>query len=219
MRLAIGDIHGKPYWKDFLDEDFAEFYFLGDYFDSYGLSFDEEYTNFAQIVAAARADSRIRLCLGNHDYHYLKRIPAHERYSRFQAHHYLMIQKVLEESMDLFNVVYLTPDNFLITHAGVSSTFVGLMKDAGVDSLADFNDAFINDRFLFAFNGWNASGNDVTQGPLWIRPAALEQDALPGYTHIVGHTPQERVVESLAEDKVTRCVYIDTGNARSVYRF
>jgi hypothetical protein len=219
MRLAIGDIHGKPYWKDFLDEDFTEFYLLGDYFDSYGLSFAEEYANFEQIVEAARADSRLKLCLGNHDYHYLKKIPAHERYSRFQALHYLMIQKVLEASMDLFNIVYITPDNFLITHAGVSRTFADQMKAAGIDSLANFNQAFTRDRFLFAFNGWNSSGNDITQGPLWIRPASLEQDALPGYTHIVGHTPQERVIETLAADGATRCVYIDTGNSKSVYRF
>jgi hypothetical protein len=157
--------------------------------------------------------------LGNHDYHYLKKIPSDERYSRFQAIHYTAIQKALEESMDLFNIVYITPDNFLISHAGVSQTFVGLMKYADIDTLESFNPAFTHDRALFAFNGLNPFGDDITQGPLWIRPGSLKEDALPGYTHIVGHTPQERVTESLAADGVTRCVFIDTGNNKSVYHF
>jgi hypothetical protein len=217
--MAIGDIHGKPYWKDFLDEDFTEFYLLGDYFDSYGLSFDEEAANFRQIIEAARTDTRLNLCLGNHDYHYLTKIPANERYSRFQASHHAAIQQALEASIDLFNIIYLTADNFLISHAGVSRTFAKQMKGVGVGSIASFNHAFTIDRALFSFNGWNSSGNDVTQGPLWIRPSSLEEDALPGYTHIVGHTPHQRITESFAADGVTRCVFIDTGNSKSVYRF
>ncbi|MDR3304316.1 MAG: metallophosphoesterase [Treponema sp.] len=216
MRLAIGDIHGKPFWKDYLDEDFTEFYLLGDYFDSYGLSFSQEYVNFERIIEAARFDSRLKLCLGNHDYHYLKEIPDNDRYSRFQSRHHAAIQEILEESMDLLSVVYLTPDNFLISHAGISRTFSRLL---GLDGVEGCNRVFTRDRSLFSFNGLDSFGNDVTQGPFWIRPAALEADALPGYTHIVGHTPHKCITSNIADDMKTRCVYIDTGNSKSVYRF
>jgi UDP-2,3-diacylglucosamine pyrophosphatase LpxH len=219
MRLAIGDIHGKPFWEHFLDEDFTEYYILGDYFDSYGLSFKQEYANFQRLRDAARQDSRLKLCLGNHDYHYLKDISYNEQYSRFEEEHCEVIQEILEDTMELFRVVYITPDHNLISHAGVSRAFMQKAGDMGFETPESLNDAFSQDRLLFAFDGYNLSGDDITQGPLWIRPKSLKQDALPGYTHIVGHTPQAGITESLANDGVTRCVFIDTGNNESVYRF
>jgi hypothetical protein len=219
MRLAIGDIHGKLFWEDFLDEDFTEYYILGDYFDSYGLTFRQEYANFQRLRDAAQQDSRLKLCLGNHDYHYLNGISSNERYSRFESRHCAVIQEILEDTMELFRVVYITPDHYLISHAGVSGTFMQKVRDKGFKTPESLNEAFRQDRQLFAFDGYDVYGNNISQGPLWIRPYSLEQDALPGYTHIVGHTPQADITESLANDGVTRCVFIDTGNNESVYRF
>ncbi|MDR1400433.1 MAG: metallophosphoesterase [Treponema sp.] len=219
MRLAIGDIHGKPFWEHFLDENFTEYFILGDYFDSYGGSFKQEYANFQRLRNAAQQDSRLKLCLGNHDYHYLKGIPADERYSRFSYQHYAVIQEILEATMALFNIVYLTSDHYLLSHAGISRTFMEKAQGNGIKTPERLNAAFRQDRQLFAFDGYDLYGNDISQGPLWIRPEALKQDALPGYTHIVGHTSQDAITESLADDGVTRCVFIDTGNNKSVYRF
>ncbi|MDR2419581.1 MAG: metallophosphoesterase [Treponema sp.] len=219
MRLAIGDIHGKPFWEHFLDEDFTEFYILGDYFDSYGLSFKQEYANFQRLRDAARQDSRLKLCLGNHDYHYLKGLPTGERYSRFDYWHCTAIQEILEDTVELFSVVYLTFDRFLLSHAGVSCSFMQKAQAEGFETPESLNAAFRQRRRLFAFDGYDMYGNDISQGPLWIRPEALKQDALPGYTHVVGHTPYASITESLADDGVTRCVFIDTGNNKSVYRF
>jgi hypothetical protein len=220
MRLAIGDIHGKPFWEHYLDEDFTEYYILGDYFDSYGLSFKEEYANFQRLRDAALLDPRLKLCLGNHDYHYLKGIPPNERYSRYESDHHIAIREVLEDSMDSLSVVYTTPDHYLLSHAGVSCTYMHRAKDKGFATPESLNEAFKQDIRLFAFYGYNIYGDDPGQGPFWIRPNSLAQDALPGYTHIVGHTPQSAgITESLASDGVTRCVFIDTGNSESVYRF
>ncbi|MDR1326741.1 MAG: metallophosphoesterase [Treponema sp.] len=220
MRLAIGDIHGKPFWEHFLDEDFTEYYILGDYFDSYGLSFKQEYANFQRLRDAAQQDSRLKLCLGNHDYHYLRDIPAGERYSRFNYRHDMDIREILEDTVELFSIVYLTSDHYLLSHAGVSCTFMQKAQGKGFKTPERLNAAFRQgDRRLFAFDGRDMYGNDISQGPLWVRPEALKQDALPGYTHIVGHTPQASITESLADDGVTRCVFIDTGNNKSVYRF
>ena len=44
--IAIGDLHGKDCWKEFLNQDFDEAIFLGDYFDSYTLSREQQYLNF-----------------------------------------------------------------------------------------------------------------------------------------------------------------------------
>lgn len=121
--------------------------------------------------------------------------------------------------MELFNIVYLTPDHYLLSHAGVSCTFMQKARAKGFKTPESLNAAFKQGRKLFAFDGYDMYGNDVSQGPLWIRPEALEQDALPGYAHIVGHTPQASITESLAADGVTLCVFIDTGNNKSVYWF
>ncbi|MDR2144145.1 MAG: metallophosphoesterase, partial [Treponema sp.] len=124
MRLAIGDVHGRPFWKHYLDEDYSAFYFTGDYFDSHDPSagFQQQYKNFIEICAAARSDSRIRLCLGNHDYHYLKGVD-NEQYSGFQARHSGKISKALEQNIDLLKIVQADGD-YLISHAGVTNYFL-----------------------------------------------------------------------------------------------
>jgi hypothetical protein len=103
---------------------------VGDYFDSYGLTFETEYANFLEIIEAARSDRRIRLCLGNHDYHYLNGVD--EQYSRYQRKHSREICEILEQNMDIINIVYVTPDNYLISHAGVSAWFMERWRGRGM---------------------------------------------------------------------------------------
>jgi hypothetical protein len=216
-RLAIGDIHGRTFWKNYLDEDFTEFYFTGDYFDSFDVSFLRQLGNFRELCETARADPRIKLCLGNHDYHYLGGIKP-QRYSGFQDKNKLYIYKILEDNMDLLNIVYLTPDRYLISHAGVSNTF---MKKIGAASVEEINGAFLKDRNILTFDGRGIFGDDITQSPIWIRPRALESDPLAGYHQIVGHTPGSAIRESMVKHRrgEIKVTYIDTGDTESVYRF
>jgi hypothetical protein len=217
MRLAIGDIHGRPYWKKYLDEDFTDFYFTGDYFDSPDVSFLRQLSNFREICETARADPRIKLCLGNHDYQYLGQI-YHQEYSGYQGKNKIYIYDILERNMDLLNVVYVTPDKYLISHAGVSKTF---MMKIGVRCVKGINKAFRKDRNILTFDGHNNYGDNVTQSPIWIRPRSLESDPVAGYHQIVGHTPVEAVRESwVKQDRSEiKVVYIDTGDTESVFRF
>ncbi|MDR2398698.1 MAG: metallophosphoesterase [Spirochaetaceae bacterium] len=216
MRLAIGDIHGRDFWKPYLEEDFSECYFVGDYFDSGYLFFIREYANFKEICERARADRRIKLCLGNHDYHYLGGVS--ERYSRYQAGYSHKIRAVLEENMDLLEVVYGTADQYLISHAGVSTWFMERMQQAGYAAVEDINRAFAQDPKAFGFNGANPFGDDITQGPLWIRPRSLEQQPLAGYHQIVGHTPAPEIKTTDLKAKA-RITYIDTHGGNTVYWF
>ncbi|MDR2095260.1 MAG: metallophosphoesterase [Treponema sp.] len=217
MRLAIGDIHGRPHWKKYLDEDFAEFYFTGDYFDSFDISFLRQLGNFRELCETARADRRIKLCLGNHDYHYVGQI-FHQEYSGYQHKNKLYIYDILERNMDLLNIVYVTPDKYLVSHAGVSNTF---MKKIGAASVEEINGAFTKDRNILNFDGRDIYGNDVTQSPIWIRPPALERDPVAGYHQIVGHTPVDAVRESTVRHQYgeIKITYIDTSDNEAVYRF
>jgi hypothetical protein len=219
MRLAIGDIHGRSFWRHYIEEDFTEFYFVGDYFDSFDLSFKIQYSNFIEICKAAREDSRIKLCLGNHDYHYLSKIT--EMYSGYQENYFFMINRILEQNIDLMKVVYVTEDNYIISHAGVSTWFMEQMKNAGYSNVEDINTAFNEDRTVLKFNGTNPYGDDITQSPLWIRPASLEKQPLPGYRQIVGHTPIHaiRTVRLPGKQQEASITYIDTHDKESIYRF
>jgi hypothetical protein len=221
MRLAIGDIHGREYWKHYLNEDFTEFYFLGDYFDSFDVPFEKQYSNFIGICAAVRADSRLKLCIGNHDYHYMRGV-LNERYSGYQDRHHSMIGEILEANMDLLKVLYITDDNFILSHAGLSKTFMKRMKRFDVKVPEDLNGAFLRDRNLFNFDGINNYGDDVTQGPLWIRPNSLYRDAIAGYSQIVGHTELEAIREIEIDEKKkcsVKLIFIDTGDRDTIYRF
>jgi len=83
MNIVIGDIHGKSCWKDFLNQEFDQAYFAGDYFDNYEQTpAVTQIRNFKEICDVARKDSRIHLCLGNHDFQYMRGIPISEKYSR-----------------------------------------------------------------------------------------------------------------------------------------
>ena len=50
----------------------------------------------------------------------------------------------------------------------------------------------------------NPYGDDIFQGPLWIRPKSLRLDQIPDYIQVVGHTH----MKTLYPDK--NVVFIDT---------
>ena len=185
MNVAIGDIHGKNCWEKLLSDEADNIYFNGDYFDCYEkIPTVTQIRNFRKICDMARKDPRIHLCLGNHDFQYLRGLDRSEHYSGFQAYGRFDIQEALEGNIDLLKIVYQSED-YLISHAGISKTF---LKSLCLENPLDINARFIEYRMSLAFCGYNRYGDDVTQGPLWIRPASLSKDKLDGYKQIVGHT-------------------------------
>ncbi|MDR2211588.1 MAG: metallophosphoesterase [Spirochaetaceae bacterium] len=215
MRFAIGDVHGRAFWKKYIDLDYETFYFTGDYFDSFNIPFSKQYNNFKEICGAARRDRRIKLCLGNHDYHYLTGV-KNQQYSGFQDLNSAKINQVLEENMDLLKIVYVTEDNCIISHAGVTAWF---LNSIGGTSPGEINEAFEKDRNILMFNGRNIYGDDITQSPIWVRPGSLQSNPLPGYDQIVGHTPVKNIIEAELNGGANRLVLIDTHDTESIYRF
>jgi hypothetical protein len=125
--------------------------------------------------------------------------------------------------MDLLRVLYVTEDRFIISHAGVSATFMAKTGrnggGFGTGDIEGVNEAFLKDRNILNFDGWNIFGDDITQGPLWIRPNSLLDDHIPGYSQIVGHTGFPAIQEVPLSGEGIRIVFIDTGDTDSVYRF
>lgn len=190
MNISIGDIHGKDCWKQLLDCEFDNCYFVGDYFDNYeGTSALEQINNFKEICAEARKNTRIHLCLGNHDFQYLR--GNKEQYSGFQFYARFDIRDALEENFDLLKIVY-QQDDYLISHAGISKTF---LRNCCIENPLDINQRFVENRELLVFDGYNCYGDDVTQSPIWIRPNSLLKDKIEGYKQIVGHTRMNSIEE------------------------
>jgi hypothetical protein len=154
------------------------------------------------------------MCLGNHDYHYLSGV-KNECYSGYQDFNSKKIAAILEKNIDLLQIVYVTEDKYIISHAGVTSWF---LASIGGKNPEDINRAFKIDRNILNFNGQNIYGDDITQSPIWVRPDSLDKDHLPGYNQIVGHTPVRNISEFDLEDGV-KIVLIDTYDTKSIYRF
>jgi predicted MPP superfamily phosphohydrolase len=213
-RIALGDVHGTTFWKNYRDKEFDELYILGDYFDRAPCPPEKQIENFLEITEWAKKDSRIRLCLGNHDYHYFLNDQM-EMYSGFEEDYADDIHRVLMDNRESLDIVYKS-GNVLISHAGISKTFLGLH---GITDPLDINVRFRKNPRLLVFCGLHPNGNDITQGPLWIRPESLLSNALPGYSQIVGHTPVEDIVKKqLPNTRNTSICFINVvGMDRSLY--
>lgn len=99
---------------------------------------------------------------------------------------------------DLIQACYVHED-IVFTHAGLSTTW---LHNVGYSYTTARLDEFVNSLFKykphqFKFTrGSNHSntGDDICQGPLWIRPFSLHNDCIDNYLQVVGHTPQTDIV-------------------------
>lgn len=205
--LALGDTHGKTSWERFVNPDlYDKIIFIGDYFDSFDIPGNKQIENFSKIMEfKMNNDEKVVLLMGNHDFHYLD---MGEQYSGFQKGYQYDIREMVKNNLQHIKMCHVEND-FLFTHAGVTNTWLNSVGYNGEDPL----DIFLNDLFTytpkkFCFTSGpknDGYGNEITQGPLWVRPEALRQDAIrviPGservWTHVVGHTQRTSIV--LAED-------------------
>lgn len=216
MKIAVlGDTHGRDLWKQ-VEAD--KIIFLGDYFDSFDIKFADQYNNFYDIIEyKKKRKDEVILLLGNHDYHYMSW--ADQSYSGYQTKHGFVIQKAFVDNLEHFQVGYQHDvqvdhqlDKFLFTHAGVTNTWWKNITDEpfSVDLLNDF---LIYKPTVFGFaynpkphrmNSTNPYGDNIFQGPMWVRPDSLVKDSLKEYVHIVGHTHHDKM--TIKEN----CIFIDT---------
>jgi predicted phosphodiesterase len=202
--IAIGDIHGLDTWRQIVEQEFDKCIFVGDYFDSYDIDTDTQIQNFKNILEFKKQNKdKVILLMGNHDLHYLL---ASERYSGYQHYRAVDIKEALISGLadeELLQYAHIEGD-YLFSHAGVTKTWA---KDKGVDLINPADS--INDLSLNAF-GFNENrdksmcGEHKSQGPMWVRPQSLKEDAIEGYIQVVGHTRHSPL---LIEDKF---IFIDS---------
>ena len=104
--------------------------------------------------------------------------------------------------------------DFLFSHAGVTHTWLKLAGYQEGEVASFINALFKMEPEKFLFNGWNPYGDNITQSPIWVRPASLKKNAYKYeiIKQVVGHTRVERI--EIVKD---RYFFIDTLDSSREY--
>ena len=206
--VIIGDIHGRSTWKLIYEMEKPDrFIFVGDYFDSFDIKGVDQLSNFQDIIAFKESNKcEVILLIGNHDYHYFPEI-GDTGTSGYQHLFAPSIQYVVDQSRNHLKMAY-QMDEFLFTHAGVSSVFMDQVfgKDGWkVENLAiDLNEMFKYKPKTFEFGEMlhyntyrDPYGDNEAQSSIWIRPRSLmkaNKDTLRKQViQVFGHTEIDQI--------------------------
>lgn len=197
--VALGDIHGQNIWKKIIEtnKDADLFIFLGDYFDSFTVLFEEQLSNFKEILEYKKENlEKVVLLLGNHDFQYLPYIAEH--YSGYQTDKKNIIGAIVDKAIEegLIKVCHIY-DNWIFSHAGITKTWFKNCVGNLANIESSINEMFMTHPNYFYFTeGINHSnyGDDITQSPLWVRPHSLLEDRIDEYKQVVGHTKQDHIL-------------------------
>jgi hypothetical protein len=228
--IILGDTHGRSTWKIAIHQDKPDrVIFIGDYFDSFEISGVEQINNFKEIIQYKEDNPQVEvvMLIGNHDYHYFPEI-GYTGTTGYQSGIAPSITQVIDENRHHLQMAY-QMDRFLFTHAGVSPVFmdeafgsIGWQKE---NIEEDLNELFRFKPRVFDFNGFDATGDNTTQTPIWIRPRSLmsankkhPKGLKKDYIQVVGHT-QMRKLDIESSDKFTggRYYFIDTMDTTGQY--
>jgi hypothetical protein len=217
--VIIGDIHGRISWEKIVEKenDADRFIFVGDYFDTHeNIRIIVQLHNFKRLIDfknESKAD--VIMLIGNHDFHYMPF--ANETYSGHQRGHHHTIQTLLMENINELSMCY-KMDNYLFSHAGVSSEWLEYWGSRMKVNMKDAVDVIVNDLFIgspraFKFAGWDPYGDSAESSPIWIRPKSLQESNYDTfrkeYIQVVGHTQQKKI-DINGHTTGGRYYYIDT---------
>ena len=125
---------------------------------------------------------KVCLCWSNHAVSYF----LNERCSGYQWEHALLINQYYCKNKDFFKAVFIF-DNWIFSHAGISKYW---FKATACKSLKDINQLFNERVDFFRWVGPDSYGNNLNEGPFWIRPPSLLESAYNGYNQVIGHTEE-----------------------------
>jgi predicted MPP superfamily phosphohydrolase len=227
--IILGDTHGRSNWKLAVHQDKPDrVIFIGDYFDSFEISGVEQIANFKEIIKYKEDNPQVEvvLLIGNHDHHYFPEV-GYTGTSGYQSGIAPSITQVIDENRHHLQMAYGFGE-YLFTHAGVSPVFMDQVFGEEdfyegenwrkENVVVDLNELFRYKPKAFDFNGFESSGDNTTQTPIWIRPRSLmaankkhKKGLKKDYIQIVGHTAMRRI-DLKGSDQFTggRYYFIDT---------
>lgn len=199
--LCVPDVHGTKFWKQAQEriDEFDKIIILGDLVDSWTNKQPDQKYNLAKIISFKRNNSdKVDLLWGNHDISYY----LDERCSGYQYEQSFDYYDIYNINKHLFQAVAIYK-NYIFSHAGVSQWW---LNRTGVKSVNEINQLFLEHPNYFRFVGPESSGDNVFEGPFWVRPNSLRQVAVESYNQIIGHSechnPPE-TFETYNGDKIT----------------
>lgn len=197
-QIAIGDTHGRKSWKEIVKQnpDADRIIFIGDYFDSFDITSQQQFDNFLEICEFKNtSEKEVIMLIGNHDYHYMNGINEH--YSGYQPAMRQVFEIALEQNKNLLQVCFIDENEYVYSHAGLTESWLYLngIGSTSIFSIVDIvNDLFKHKPNNFAFYPGDRSGygDHIMQPPLWVRPNSLYRDGIKNL-QIVGHTKVNRI--------------------------
>lgn len=197
-QCILGDIHGRTIWKRIVEDekDSDRFIFIGDYLDTHeDIGPIQQADNLQDIIDFKKSKTiegkEVILLVGNHCYHYWPGIE--ENYSGYQPRMRPTFEYIFKENKDLFQLCFEDEYKILYSHAGFTETFVN--QRLGSFSVKQTNDIWKYKPTTFSFYPWDRSGcgDDIRQGPLWVRPQSLYKDTYGDQLQVIGHTGVSKI--------------------------
>ena len=208
--VVIGDVHGRSLWKLIVNQENPDrVVFIGDYFDSFDIKGEEQLNNFLDIIEYKKSSGKeVIMLIGNHDHHYFPEI-GDSGTSGYQPMFSYQISPVLDANREHLQMAY-QMDEFLFSHAGISSKFLDSVFGNGGWKLETMVEQ-VNELFKYkplTFNFGEAVsikkmsyldpyGDNEEQSPIWIRPrslmAANRNTLRTQVIQVVGHTQVKKL--------------------------
>lgn len=201
--LSIGDIHGHTTWEKIVKQygkEVDHIVFVGDYLDSFIVPHTYQALNFENLIKFKKANmEKVTLLIGNHDIPYMD---SNLNCPGFSETVDTLIKPTLHKAIksNLFKVATCI-DGILYSHAGFTDYWLNSMDikySDGNDIANAVNGIYYsqktNLKWLHYVRNPNGptriidTGDDIWQGPTWVRPNALISDKPYGITQVVGHT-------------------------------
>lgn len=146
--LIFPDVHGRKFWKDAIDKFPKNQYpdlkivFLGDYIDPYvdydGISKEEAFVNFEDILEYINNDSRIVPLIGNHDWHYFVSLDT----CRIDKARERDIEYMFKNNISKFRLSYileLNDSKYLFSHAGITQGWLNDITGMAAQEVNEWN--------------------------------------------------------------------------------
>lgn len=226
--LVIPDVHGSSHWKKAVTgvDEVDVAVFLGDYINSFNE--DERGSkavdNLRSIIAfKKKLPEKVVLLAGNHDLAHCMFNKANDPHISGYEHYYAHVfSSIFEESKDCFQIA-LKVDDWVFSHAGFTKTWsewaVATARKAYNNVPEDPVDFAnwcwkVDDCSFLGFNPSSLSdvcGTSRSQGPCWVRPSTLLQDACYD-KQFVGHTEmcEDKPALLMSEDHSKSAVILDS---------
>ena len=191
--VIVGDIHGRTVWKDIQKKEQPDkMVFLGDYVSTHeSISSLQQIDNLKNILALKEQNpERFILLRGNHDMQHLGYKWASCSGLDLYVLNFMSNIDVKNRFLDCTQWIYEMESGnqrILCSHAGITQVW---MNNCNFHSVTDINKQPPSELFAFCPDSpYDGCGESITQPCTWVRPTSLRENALPGYTQIVGHTP------------------------------